>query len=228
MVSGPPRQRRFPMTIPDTEISSSSMVVPAPERHASELPCLIVITGHSEGKVVPVPSGRSIIGREPTALLPLDDQGVSRQHAVIELSDGFATLRDLDSTNGTFLNGSPIKQAAVREGDRIQLGPSVTVRYGLRSRHELRDPAHPPATATTEAAGPSAASELDLRPRELEVARLAAAALSNEEIAKRLFISPKTVKTHLRNIYQRLDLHSKVELTRYLLRHGALEPDRGS
>lgn len=214
------------MTIPDTEISSSSTVAAAPERHASELPCLIVITGHSEGTVVPVPSGRSIIGREPTALLPLDDQGVSRQHAVIELSDGFATLRDLDSTNGTFLNGSPIKQAAVREGDRIQLGPSVTVRYSLRSRHELRAPTT--VTDTVEAVAPSAASELALRPRELEVARLAAAALSNEEIAKRLFISPKTVKTHLRNIYQRLDLHSKVELTRYLLRHGALEADRGS
>ena len=142
----------------------------------------------------------------------------------IELAEGeFATLYDLGSTNGTSVNGRTIKQVGIREGDLIQLGTSVTLRFGLRSRHELGGTAPLPAPIPAPVP-PPAASDLQLSRRELEVARLASTGLNNDEIAKRLFISPKTVKTHLRNIYQRLDLHSKVELTRYLLQHGALEP----
>lgn len=212
-----------PVQIPDTEISTDPLA-PVPTRLESELPCIIVIAGDSEGTVVPIPNGRWIIGRDPTALLSLSDQGVSRQHAAIELAEGeFATLYDLGSTNGTSVNGRTIKQAGIREGDLIQLGTSVTLRFGLRSRHELGGTAPLPAPIPAPVP-PPAASDLQLSRRELEVARLASTGLNNDEIAKRLFISPKTVKTHLRNIYQRLDLHSKVELTRYLLQHGALEP----
>ena len=59
----------------------------------------------------------------------------------------------------------------------------------------------------------------DLTPRELEVARLTAAGFTNREIATEMAISPETVKSHLRNIMRKLDLHSKEKLLRVLLHY---------
>lgn len=62
--------------------------------------------------------------------------------------------------------------------------------------------------------------------RELEVARLVAVGLHNSEIATRLFISPRTVSTHLEHIYHRLGLSSRTALTRYLADSGLLDGRR--
>lgn len=62
-----------------------------------------------------------------------------------------------------------------------------------------------------------------LSPRELEVARLVASGMSNAEVATRLFVSPRTVTTHLDRIYSRLGLSSRVALTRYLADSGLLQ-----
>jgi DNA-binding NarL/FixJ family response regulator len=64
----------------------------------------------------------------------------------------------------------------------------------------------------------------ELSDRELQVVRLVAAGLSNNEIANRLYISPRTVTTHLQHIYQRLGLASRTGLIRWALDHG-LAPD---
>jgi DNA-binding NarL/FixJ family response regulator len=52
--------------------------------------------------------------------------------------------------------------------------------------------------------------------REAEVARLVAEGLSNVAVAERLFISPRTVTSHLERIYRRLEIGSRAELTRYV------------
>ncbi len=61
-----------------------------------------------------------------------------------------------------------------------------------------------------------------LSQRELEVARLVATGLTTAQVAKRLVISPYTADTHLRRIYERLDLNSRAALTRYLAESGLL------
>lgn len=63
-----------------------------------------------------------------------------------------------------------------------------------------------------------------LTPREIEVLRLIAEGKTNREIALALGISPKTVSVHRSNITSKLDLHSSVELARYAIRHGLVEP----
>ncbi len=54
---------------------------------------------------------------------------------------------------------------------------------------------------------------------ELRVARLVAEGLTNRAVARRLGISPHTVDTHLRHSFTKLDIGSRVELTRYVLLH---------
>jgi DNA-binding NarL/FixJ family response regulator len=56
------------------------------------------------------------------------------------------------------------------------------------------------------------------------VVKLVAEAYSTEEIAQLLIISPKTVERHRENILSKLRLRDRVELTRYAIRHGLVEP----
>jgi DNA-binding NarL/FixJ family response regulator len=63
-----------------------------------------------------------------------------------------------------------------------------------------------------------------LTPRELEVLKLIAEAYSNKEIAKELWISIKTVERHRQNILDKLGMRDRVELTRYAIRRGLIQP----
>jgi DNA-binding NarL/FixJ family response regulator len=63
-----------------------------------------------------------------------------------------------------------------------------------------------------------------LSPREEEVAKLVAEAHTTEEIARLLTISPKTVERHRENILAKLGMRDRVELTRWAIRHGLVDP----
>jgi DNA-binding NarL/FixJ family response regulator len=63
-----------------------------------------------------------------------------------------------------------------------------------------------------------------LTPRELQVVKLVAEARTNEEIADALTISRKTVERHRANILEKLGMRDRVELTRYAIRRGLIEP----
>ena len=63
-----------------------------------------------------------------------------------------------------------------------------------------------------------------LTPRELEVTKLIAEGLTSEEIAGPLVISRKTVDRHRANILEKLGMRNRVELTRYAIRRGLVEP----
>jgi DNA-binding NarL/FixJ family response regulator len=63
-----------------------------------------------------------------------------------------------------------------------------------------------------------------LTPRELEVLKLIAEAYTSKEIAEQLFISIKTVERHRQNILDKLGMRDRVELTRYAIRRGLIQP----
>jgi DNA-binding NarL/FixJ family response regulator len=63
-----------------------------------------------------------------------------------------------------------------------------------------------------------------LTPRELEVVKLIAESFSTRQIADALIISEKTVDRHPTNIHEKLGMHDRVELTRYAIRRGLVEP----
>jgi DNA-binding NarL/FixJ family response regulator len=69
-----------------------------------------------------------------------------------------------------------------------------------------------------------ATAENPLTPRELEVVKLIAEGHSSEEMAEMLFISKKTVDRHRANVLEKLGMRNRIELTRYAIRTGLVEP----
>jgi FHA domain len=63
-----------------------------------------------------------VIGRHPSCDLVLGDETVSRRHAQLTFRDGGWILRDLDSTNGTRLNGQSVGRCRLHPGDQLGLG----------------------------------------------------------------------------------------------------------
>jgi DNA-binding CsgD family transcriptional regulator len=76
------------------------------------------------------------------------------------------------------------------------------------------------------AGGPSQADPLT--PREQEIVKLIAEAHTNEQIAELLFISKKTVERHRANVLEKLGMRDRVELTRYAIRRGLVQPEARS
>lgn len=74
------------------------------------------------------------------------------------------------------------------------------------------------------AASGESTPEDPLSPRELEVVKLIAEGYTSEEIAEQLFISKKTVDRHRANMLEKLGMRNRVELTRYAIRRGLVEP----
>jgi FHA domain-containing protein len=66
--------------------------------------------------------GKSLIGRSEECDVFLVDPSVSRTHAIVEVVDGEPNVRDLGSTNGTFVNGMRVESSALRSGDELRFG----------------------------------------------------------------------------------------------------------
>ncbi|MBR7742546.1 DUF3662 and FHA domain-containing protein [Phycicoccus sp. BSK3Z-2] len=90
-----------------------------------------------DGERYPLMGAMTILGRDDAADIILDDPGISRRHSELRVTtDGphfVTTVRDLGSTNGTFVNGERISSAHLDDGDRITVGrTSITFRAGRR------------------------------------------------------------------------------------------------
>jgi pSer/pThr/pTyr-binding forkhead associated (FHA) protein len=69
-----------------------------------------------------------VIGRLSSCDIPLGDPQVSRRHAEVRRdAEGFAVF-DLGSTNGTVVNGSPVRERRLSDGDELRIG-SATIRF---------------------------------------------------------------------------------------------------
>lgn len=77
----------------------------------------------ADGKQGEFPMGDKVsMGRHPNNTLRLVDREVSKEHCVIERVGGTFLLRDLNSSNGTFVNGRKVRELRLRDGDEISLG----------------------------------------------------------------------------------------------------------
>ncbi|MBI5537684.1 MAG: diguanylate cyclase [Deltaproteobacteria bacterium] len=96
---------------------------------------LVVIAGPEAGKVHRI-EGDVLIGRGLQCEIQIDDAGVSRVHARIVSQGGFYVLHDMAARNGVFLNGERVRSQILRHGDRMQLGPGVSLRFAMADELE--------------------------------------------------------------------------------------------
>ncbi|NCQ59384.1 MAG: GGDEF domain-containing protein [Myxococcales bacterium] len=104
-----------------------TVIGPPPERGGKDGSdaCLIVIYGDDIGRRVPLGQGRAIIGRSSQADMQVDQESVSRNHCQITYHAKRHTVRDLGSTNGTYVNDEPCEEIELRDGDQIKVGRTI-------------------------------------------------------------------------------------------------------
>ena len=125
-------------------------------------PRLLVIAGPSKDSTIPLPDGESTLGRDPTNAVSVPDASVSRKHCLLrrEEDDRFQ-IKDLDSRNGTLVNGLAIKEQWLRHGDEIATGDSVFL-FLLEDEEQ----AVPPSRVEFDDSQPMAETKL-IHPREV-------------------------------------------------------------
>jgi pSer/pThr/pTyr-binding forkhead associated (FHA) protein len=114
------------------------------------MPKMIVSIDGVVIKEVPLTKGRTTLGRRPYNDIVIDNLAISGEHAVLQLSGSEVYLEDLNSTNGTYVNGKTAKKQLLRNGDTIEVG-----KYKIRFVGDVADDASPksvPAALADEAA----------------------------------------------------------------------------
>jgi Protein of unknown function (DUF3662)/FHA domain len=119
-------------TVEDGEIRRPASDLPQRTDGYPGSPRLLVSTAGagqsgSSQRTFPLTSPLIILGRGTDCDLRLVDQGVSRHHAEIRVEDGDVVLVDLGSTNGTFVEGQPIRRISLTDGTRVTLGRTTLV-----------------------------------------------------------------------------------------------------
>lgn len=84
-----------------------------------------VLNGAQAGKIFPLKMGKNIIGRAPHCEVNFKAVGVSKEHAQIFITDDKIILSDLNSRNGTFVNGVKIQNQRVGLGDKVSLNDMI-------------------------------------------------------------------------------------------------------
>jgi S1-C subfamily serine protease len=121
---------------------------------------LTIKSGLGAGRTVNVEGTEFTIGREAGVDLVLADGKASRRHAALRtLPDGRATLYDLGSSNGTFVNGQRIQSTLLQGGEQIQIGDTVLVADGVAAAAAPQPAAAAPPPAQPVAAQPMPPTE---------------------------------------------------------------------
>ncbi len=98
---------------------------------------LRVLDGADRGQVFQIRSAPITIGREEGNSIQLNDERISRYHIKIQLDHEDLVLTDLESTNGTKVNGEEVQLRILRHGDMITIGRSTLI-FGTRSEINQR------------------------------------------------------------------------------------------
>ncbi len=90
-------------------------------------PRLLGLAGPLRDSIFALPASEVPVGRDPVNLLAIPDPSLSRRHCVILPAESGFLIRDLDSRNGTYVNGVAVKEGALQHGDQISVGDSVFI-----------------------------------------------------------------------------------------------------
>ena len=87
-------------------------------------PRLVALSGPLKESTFALPAGEVSVGRDPQNLLCIDDPSVSRRHCIFTQDDTGIKVRDLESRNGTQVNGTSVKEQILKDRDQVSVGDS--------------------------------------------------------------------------------------------------------
>lgn len=130
------------------------------------MPKMIVSIDEVVIKEVQLTKDRTTLGRRPYNDIVIDNLAVSGEHAVIHMNGPEVVLEDLNSTNGTYVNGKAIKKQALQNGDGIEVGKykirfvgdNASDNFDKTMVVKARPPATPSTPASVQPASPVAAA----------------------------------------------------------------------
>jgi len=127
------RKKSFQRTLP----IDSSAITERMRQATRGQACFIVIGGLDVGRIIPLDEATITMGRDPECDVVLRDDGVSRFHAeVCREETNRVAIRDLGSTNGTFVGGVQIKDARLADGNKVLIGRRTILKFGFQDELE--------------------------------------------------------------------------------------------
>jgi pSer/pThr/pTyr-binding forkhead associated (FHA) protein len=138
---------------------------------------LVVSAGKKQGKVIPILSSPFFIGRSPECQLRPASVLISKRHCAVLIRDSQALIHDFDSTNGTFVNGEPVRgEHQLLDGDHLKIGP-LEFRIALQTVPGASEPIPVPTSRSSvdeEAAAALLLSSQDQQPASANLEQLPA------------------------------------------------------
>lgn len=160
--------------------------------------------------IIPLHNNFSI-GRLEASDLILSSSLVSRKHARLVIDDNDLMITDLQSSNGTFINGQQVDvQNILRNGDLLRIGISE---FKVCSKEVVRKDQNDNTFVGFIDGGQTFEEFYNLSARETEILFFLIKGFNLQEIGEKLFITPGTVKNHVLKIYKKSDCHSRIELS---------------
>ena len=83
------------------------------------------LNGKSAGQEMPLREGNYILGRGEDCQITLSDPGISKKHAELEVTDKEVIIYDLQSSNGTFINGIQVQEGVLQKKDKVSLAQTI-------------------------------------------------------------------------------------------------------
>jgi diguanylate cyclase (GGDEF)-like protein len=95
---------------------------------------VVVLQGTNVGEMHKIEGPEVVVGRAVSATVRLNDDGISRRHCRILSIGGQVIIEDLGSANGTLVNGEMVQHQALKEGDKIRLGATTTLKFTYQDK----------------------------------------------------------------------------------------------
>jgi DNA-binding CsgD family transcriptional regulator len=184
-----------------------------------EIQVFVLQPSQRPAPLVKLQEGVNLVGRDPICNVILSDYSVSRFHAEILVREATIRVRDLESRNGTYVEGKRVQSADVQAGQQLQFGcVQLQIAKSAANDAELGSELETQSISDVFEWLPTASGKVALTTAERRVFDLILAGLAEKEVAHRLEISPNTVHCHIRKIYDAFGVSSRAELMARFIR----------
>ena len=121
---------------------------------------IVMSAGSAAGKALAVNVAQFIIGRDPDCNLRPASAMISKRHCAVLVKNGKVSLRDFDSTNGSFVNDAAVKgEVVLKNGDVLKVGP-LTFKVVIEGSPAPTKPTPPPKSKSADVTDDDAAAAL--------------------------------------------------------------------